>query len=359
MPKEDRIAKRDAKLNEQLKSEASKYGIDLNTQYTTPDISKSKADITLPVMSANPTQAVDINNFAAGYVNPNLTGQTSIDQEALKRQLKKQKIAKIGDVLTALGTGLQGKQVDPSKFASSQMQADREKQYLNYRNIAEANKNAAAIWSDKYRSDLLDFVNKKLSSDKTSEADKAQLELIKAKVEGEKANTSKTKTEEQWLKNKPYYNPNTGNSQSKTPRPSYQIQTKTKDGQSQTLNIPLPEDPAMAMKLNNDILNLNQLKANRKEIQDQMDAAVMDAEGSGIKDWVGFGSGETQKEATTRIQQQYQSELDKLDTDITTAENQLQNSFQPESSESPQKPSTTKKTLIQESAEEIKAKQAK
>lgn len=178
-----RQQKRDTKLEERIQSETSKAGLDLQDLPKGPMTSEAKQNITQGIKeSVSDDFAKDIEGFAKSYALPGMKDRPTLDKEALKEDYKKQRRARWTDAMTALGRGLQGKNIDTSQFQTSKMQAEREGQYQQYKDVVAANKATSEKWQHQYRKDLINYLDEKIGDAKTSEMEKLKMRQLKAQI---------------------------------------------------------------------------------------------------------------------------------------------------------------------------------
>lgn len=365
--KDKRIAAKDLKLEQQISSEAGKYGIDLNQVPTGPMTEEAKKRITESIkQGAAKDLTSDIEAYSKAYQIPKYLDQPTLDKEKLKQDLRRQKRAKISDVLVALGRGFQGKEIDPSKFATSKIKQEREKQYQQFKDISMANKARAEQWESKYRDDLVNYLKDKIKDKKTSDLEKLKTQQILAQIE-------KTKVETAWKKNQPYYNPSTtkakptytkkidegwqmtnkqnpysdlyykltGNSpllinelakiaghatddsgalkrnlsSDEIERFSNSILSKAfdfkTDEQGNQIAVPKPGQENYISNLSNSINSINNLKSEKQKIQDELDAELYNISGWGA---------ESKKE---KLRAEYEPLLNEADSNIKKYESEL------------------------------------
>ena len=196
--KDIRDTKKDIKLEEKISSETGKHGIDLDNLPAGPMTEASKQQITQAVTEGATKDVVDsATGFSKAYATPKYLDRPELKEEQLKKEARREKKARIWDAIGAVGRGLQGKEIDTSKFKSAQIRQGREDQYTEFRDISKANKATAQKWEGNYRNDLIDFLDQKLQDKGTSEMEKIKYQQALAQLE-------KTKAETKYVKNKPY-----------------------------------------------------------------------------------------------------------------------------------------------------------
>lgn len=184
---------KDYQLGEDIAAEAKRFGVDIDAAPTTVDPIKRKEDITEAYKKTlTPEQAADVDRFAEAYKPADRT-VTPLDKEQLKESLRKQKRAKVFDIITGVLGGATGT-LDPEKdFRATQIRKEREALYPQYLEATTAARQRAEEWDYQYRKDLLDRIDKRIADEKTSEKDKAELERIKAQTQKLQAETEKAR----------------------------------------------------------------------------------------------------------------------------------------------------------------------
>ena len=121
------------------------------------------------------------------------------EREYTIQDVRKQRRAKIADILNAFAQGATGSEITPRAFRDK-LKEQELSQFKQYRDTAEASKKKLAEWQAPYIQDQLDYINNRLKSSNISESEKVQLDILKTKLEREKANTRMKLEEERQLK---------------------------------------------------------------------------------------------------------------------------------------------------------------
>jgi hypothetical protein len=145
--------------------------------------------------------------------------------------VKKQRRAKIADILNAFAQGAIGAEVTPRIFRD-RLKGERLAQYEQYKGASQAAKQRLREWEDAYIDEQLNYLNSKLEDPKTSELEKAQLLKLKAQIESEKARTAKIQKETRLLGTQ---------DKDKEEAPTAKYVTKLDDDKTITRNIPIEE----------------------------------------------------------------------------------------------------------------------
>jgi hypothetical protein len=184
-----REEKRDIRAEETVGKEAGRYGIDLGEAVKAPIGEEAKKRITEGIKGiASKEVATDVEGFAKAYTPPALETAPELSEEALKESARRGRRARWADALYAFGAGLRGGTADPRAMVSKRLERERDVQFQQYRDISERNKRAQALWEDKYRTDLIGFLEKRMAEEKLdkAEATKTQQAIDKLKFEKKK-----------------------------------------------------------------------------------------------------------------------------------------------------------------------------
>ena len=140
--KEKRQAARDAKLGAQISTETKEAGLDpAPISNAGPLGAAQKAEIDARFnKSVKEDQREGLAKFQQQTKAHNIADPTRPSDEQLKRSLRKQKRAKLGDILTGISRGYRGQSVDPSQFRGTKIRSDREALYTKYKDAKEAAK---------------------------------------------------------------------------------------------------------------------------------------------------------------------------------------------------------------------------
>lgn len=208
-----RKEKKDVKLGAQIASETEKAGVDLKAPVSTGPLgAKEKAEIDKRIREATEKDLRGgLQKFQQLYKAPNIETPKAPSEEQLKRSLRRERRAKLGDILTGLGRGFRGASVDPSQFRGSQIRKEREDQYTQYKEASKKSKQRLEEWSAGYAQKQIDYLE--------SLKDTGMSDLKKQKIEAEIENI---KTRTKWQKDKPYYKPSAPGK----PKTTYTHQTK-------------------------------------------------------------------------------------------------------------------------------------
>lgn len=193
--REDRRERKDEALGQQVRSEASLFGIDLDS-IGKPTTSSTKENILQSVKDTSPEElSSQLDRFASTYAPAKIGTPPSLDENYLKQLAKKEKRAKLWDTIGTIGRGLQGKATQRGDLAARGYEDQRANLYKQYRDVTEANKLRSQEWERGFREDLYDFVDSKIKDRTTSETDRAKLELLRSQIEKNKADAGKTRKE--------------------------------------------------------------------------------------------------------------------------------------------------------------------
>lgn len=101
------------------------------------------------------------------------------------KDVRKQNMAKVGDILTSFSKGYRGQQLDPT-FFRDKLKSGLLSQFEQYKGSSEAAKKTLRDWETNYINEQLDYINKRLQDPGTSELQKYQLEKARVQLENER-----------------------------------------------------------------------------------------------------------------------------------------------------------------------------
>jgi len=192
-----RKEKKDAKLGQQISSEAKEYGVDIDKPIVPvgPLGAKKKAEIDKRILDyAQEDLREGLKKFQSLKKGPEETSPI-LEKDRLKRSLRREKRARFGDILTAFGRSFQGKEI--GQLQAPKIRKERTALYNQYKDAVAQSRKKLSEWESKYTDEQLDYLDSKLKDSKTSELEKQKIKKIKAQIE-------KTKVEADWLRKKPY-----------------------------------------------------------------------------------------------------------------------------------------------------------
>ena len=190
-------ADKDVKLGERAITDAKKHGVDLNKNNdigVMDEGRKARADKRVSD-AVEEKHKEGFEKFKANQekYKPEPIIQKPTEDE-VKQSLRREKRARISDILVGVGRGLQGKDIDPEQFATSRIRKEREAQYEQYKTASTAAKQRKAEWESKYAQDQIDYLDGQLQR----ETNQLKAEKIKAEIEN-------INTRTKWQKDKSYY----------------------------------------------------------------------------------------------------------------------------------------------------------
>lgn len=181
LSRKDRMAQKD---KDNLSVEAAKRGIDLDNpgkEELTDDYKNRLIDAT---KAAAGQDLADKHAAFVKLLNPPPTVPVpKLDQKALLESEKRQRHARLGDALTAFGEGLQGKTVNPDNFMSTKIQRARDKEFQDYKDATERNKNAKWAWENKNTNDTMDWLDEQIKEEGIDKDRKANLLRLQDQLE--------------------------------------------------------------------------------------------------------------------------------------------------------------------------------
>lgn len=108
--------------------------------------------------------------------------------------VRRERRAKIADVLTGLGSGLRGERVDPKTY-QGKLKSERDTQYQQYKDTSEAAKKRLSEWESAYIDEQLDYLSKLKQDPKTTDRELKQIELLEQRLRKETALATKAEKE--------------------------------------------------------------------------------------------------------------------------------------------------------------------
>ena len=205
--RQERQAERVGKFTEAAKTEAKRAGYDVDK---TVDIGplgeerKKRIDeaVTKGIEGDIKTELERIQSLRQA---PEVEVPEKPESDYTIKDVRRQRRAKLGDILTAFSQGYYGKPVDPTQFRD-RLKDERLAQYQQYKGASEAAKKTLGDWETNYINEQLNYIDSKLKDPHTTETQKRQLEILdqnlrleKAKVETEKARAGKIREETKLL----------------------------------------------------------------------------------------------------------------------------------------------------------------
>jgi hypothetical protein len=117
------------------------------------------------------------------------------------KDVRKERRAKIANIMSAFGQGLAGEAVDPFKYTRP-LKEERLAQYEQYKSTSQAAKQRLDEWETGYIDEQLEYLKSKLKDPATTELQKIQLEKAIVGLEREEVNLGITKEKYKQLKAK-------------------------------------------------------------------------------------------------------------------------------------------------------------
>jgi len=187
-----REAKREKRVDDVLSSESSKYGIDLTDLDKNPPLSEDdKVNYAEAVKKM--TEKNNISARVQGLIDlyPKAPQERlpELDRKQLEESVRKQRKAKISDAFTAIGMGLQGKDIFPEMLKSNRIKNERDAQFKEYSDIAKKNQQTKQAWNIQNANRTIDFLEGEIKDKNTSEENRRiyqrELEAQKQKREAQ------------------------------------------------------------------------------------------------------------------------------------------------------------------------------
>ena len=231
------------KLTKEIKAEAKQAGVDLDTTSDIgPLISERKAriDKTLQEGVKGDTLA-GLQKIQSVRQAPEIdvAKKPVIDLDI--KDVRKERRAKIANIMNAFGQGLAGESVDAFKYTRP-LKEERLSQYQQYKDVSRAAKQKQEEWVTGYINEQLDYLKAKLDDPRTSELKRRQ---IQKEIERTEAQTAQIKAKTKQLQ--------TGKDEED--EPTARVVQKTDTG-TLTYDMPL-EEAKVVNEINNDIKAAN------------------------------------------------------------------------------------------------------
>ena len=173
--KETKKDRKDMRIENIIRRESGASGIDLENLQKAPLGEESKKRIEQGISKGVSKEiAEEYAGLTDTYTPPPMEDTPVLDKADLKDSVKRQRKARWGDALTAFGTGLQGGILPQSAMRSRQIEAERQQQFKDFKDITERNKKTQTVWEDKYRDDLLNWLDNKIKDTTLTASEKAK-----------------------------------------------------------------------------------------------------------------------------------------------------------------------------------------
>lgn len=192
MPMREKVilSKKDQKAKELVVNSARKYGATLdignnplydfgnyinkpkntvNSTTKTPSIEQSAKNLQSDNPEISAKGFTDLKGKAPQQEVPKIDSKLEMDEA------RKQRKARWGDALTALGRGMQGKSIDTDNFETSKIERKRDERFQEYKDITSNNKKVKEVWDAKNRDELIKFLETQKKSRDLNEKEEAKL----------------------------------------------------------------------------------------------------------------------------------------------------------------------------------------
>lgn len=179
--RKERQDKRVEKLTQERKAEAQKAGVD--TIDIGPLGAERKARIDESIQKGVGEDFLGgLKRIQEVRQAPDVEVPVKPTTDLTIKDVRKQRRAKTADILSALGQGLKGKEVDPTKYRDL-LKGERDVQYQQYRDTSQAAKKRLEEWQTGYIDEQLEYLDDKLVDPRTSELEKIQIKKAKAELD--------------------------------------------------------------------------------------------------------------------------------------------------------------------------------
>lgn len=164
---------------EDVVTAAGKNGVDLNKVGEMPLMDSDKQKITESVKGMYGKQfANGLQNLSNSITAPQNEEANRINQQALLKEQRRIRRARLGDALTAFGEGLQGKSVDSENFLSNKLERKRDKQFQDYRDVTERNKRTKYLFENQTRKELVDWAEEQAKNESLNERERRKFQML-------------------------------------------------------------------------------------------------------------------------------------------------------------------------------------
>jgi hypothetical protein len=168
------------KLAEQRQVEAKKAGVDVNKPIDIgPPSTERKAEIDKIIREGVSEDLLGgLKKIQALRQPPDVEVPEIPKTDLTIKDVRKERRAKMADILSSLGKGLKGKEVDPTKYRDL-LKSERDVQYQQYKDTAQAAKKRLEEWQAGYIDEQLKY----LDGLKTNATEKERLQIEKLEAQ--------------------------------------------------------------------------------------------------------------------------------------------------------------------------------
>lgn len=274
--RQERQQEKVSKLTEERKSEARKAGYDVDKPIDVgPPGPERKKRIDESIrQGVEGDIRTGLENIQSLRKAPDVKVPEMPNPEYSIQDVRKQRRARIGDILTGFSKGWQGDFSNPQQY-QSRLKDENLAQYEQYKTASESAKKTLQDWENNYINEQLDYINKRIQDPTTSELEKIQLQKAQVQLENERVKKGITSERLRQLKEE-------GKAKPKEETETARLSQEAGEGTRITRDIPVSEAKEMEKK--------SQLDKEVKPIDLQLQSAQqeltqMDSENQGTSWW--------------------------------------------------------------------------
>jgi hypothetical protein len=308
--KVERQEKKVKELTEKRKAEAKKFGIDPDEPKIGPVTSEWKAGIDETMRKGVGEDFIEgLKKIQEVRQPPDVDIPTPPKHEYTIKDVRKERRAKIADMLGAFGQGLKGEAIDPTRYRDI-LKGGREAEYAQYRDMSKAAKKSFNEFKSGYIDEQLQYLDDIRKDPTTTESEKIQLKKLETQLKMEQAKLGIAQEQLKQLKAKP----------TKEEEPATAKRVTKVGGDTITQEIPLSEAAELEEQA--------KLEETEKKKQSEIDEAVSEIDielsqakldlanmGEEGKDWWELKDKGTRNNLIAKIQsleQQREEAVDKI-----------------------------------------------
>lgn len=169
-------------------SEAKSKSIDLNNQEGELLLDKDKKELSEKISKAVPKERLsDALSRLDIYSPPELKKVPELDQKRLMDQERKIRRARWADALYAFGEGLQGRVANPETFATTVLQRKKDKEFQNYLDITNKNRDAKNAWIKYVTDDTIKWLDEQANNERIDARERAKYQQLADKYKADLA----------------------------------------------------------------------------------------------------------------------------------------------------------------------------
>lgn len=193
--RKERQQSRVDKLTDKRKEEAKSAGVDLNKPLDIGPLgSERKARIDAAMQEGVKDDVKSgLQRIQSLKQPPEVETPIRPSSDVDIKDVRKERRAKVADILSSLGQGLRGETVDTTRYRDA-LKDDRLSQYQQYKDTSQKAKQRLDEWELGYINDQLNYLNDRYKDPRTSELEKRELEKALIQLETAKTQRDRGKT---------------------------------------------------------------------------------------------------------------------------------------------------------------------